>query len=281
MIFRYDRLRAFESFPPVSRLCVGKGEDAHPGVFSLQELGATGDEGGPRGGHIVYQEQMLAPDGACVFKAEGILHILIALPAAFMGLAFPELRAAHDAFAHQDARNLADAPGYLRALVEAPLAEPVFAQGQGNEQVDILEKTGIHELRGHLVPHFPADFRMSVILHLVDDVAGLAARIIEEESCAPLCLHPPPEHCGHGILVWVFVIERAGQPEVAFRADNVLARSQPEAARYAPLGRNQVQKTAADSGHSSMSLRLSTHFRMMSRLYPRAMAHLMSFTERS
>ena len=181
--------------------------------------------------------------------AEDMGYVVIAVPALLVGLARLKVHAPHGTGIDGDARDMAYAAGNLDALVVATLADAVAAQGNGHDDIDAVEEGRCTILGGkHGAKGFGGVGRV-VVLEVVDQLAGSAAALVEEQGATALDGDAAPEHVGHIIVGGRGVVARAGQAGVADRAECVLAGRESLATHGAMARAEQVVESGGEVSH--------------------------------
>src|SRR3712207_2775755 len=115
-------------------------------------------------------------------------------------------------------------------------------KGYGNYHIHPREKAGTCQFRRHVPPHHFACLFLSSILQAVRNMPVVASFPVEEERRSPFHRYLSPEKLFRRI-VFTKMIARAGQIDVAHRADARFALRQRTAAYHAAAGKQKAHKS--------------------------------------
>ena len=193
---------------------------------------AARDDCRPRGAYVIDDENVLAFQGSWTLPGafriwlEDRTYILLPLPSVFMSLAFCKGSSSYKMCKDGEIGDVGNALGYLLALVVASLLEAVLGKGDGDDAVDVVEEVDPRAFLSQKSPHVESDFRVMVILELVEDVAceGMAL-VIKQGSCF-LDGDLMPKHLRHLVFIGILPCVGSGKMQVAGRANAFFATRQ-------------------------------------------------------
>ena len=135
---------------------------------------------------------MTTLDGICISESEYTSDIVVALPASTHGLASLKDVSPHNLIEQWKTRDTANTLCQFQALVVATLTKAFRSKGNGNNGIDTIEEMVYLHLTAHHAPHGFTNFRMILILQLIDDISSFCMRFMIIEGGSTFYVNLPP-----------------------------------------------------------------------------------------